>query len=246
MFLTKRLSIQSKLILLLLVTSLTSLLTMAFIGYTSARDALKDRVFSQLTGYREARADMLGDYLKFLRGKALTLSEDRMVVDAVKEFRTAYQGLADKPLPPEQEERLKGYYREEYLPALAKNLDAKLALEAYLPRCGGRALPSVPLHCREPPSLRETVRARRGRGRKPIQSGPPQIPPTLAKLHQDLRLPGPDVGQSGDGEHRVLDRKDGRICYQSADGAVLAKQPGGTRQGGAQEQGQQLRPVLEV
>ncbi|MCI0410132.1 MAG: HAMP domain-containing protein [Acidobacteria bacterium] len=133
MFLTKRLSIQSKLILLLLVTSLASLLTMAFIGYTSARNALQERVFSQLTGYREGRADQLREFLKFMRGQALTLSEDRMVVEAVKEFNAAYGSLADRSLRPEQEEQLKDYYRKEYLPALAKKLDAELALEAYLP-----------------------------------------------------------------------------------------------------------------
>lgn len=58
MFLTKRLSIQSRLILLL-VASFASLLTTSLIGYTAARDALRDRVFEQLTGLREARAETL-------------------------------------------------------------------------------------------------------------------------------------------------------------------------------------------
>lgn len=133
MCLTKNLRIQSKLILLLLIASLASLLSIGLVAYTSAQDALRERVFSQMTGYREARAAMLGDYFKFLRGQALTLSEDRMVVEAVNEFGTAYGKLADQPLRPEQEEQLKDYYRKEYLSPLAKNLDAELALEAYLP-----------------------------------------------------------------------------------------------------------------
>jgi hypothetical protein len=59
MLLTTRLSIQSKLVLLLLLVSIGSMFVIAVIGYTSGREALEQSVYHHMTSVRAARADQL-------------------------------------------------------------------------------------------------------------------------------------------------------------------------------------------
>jgi hypothetical protein len=133
MLLTTRLSIQSKLVLLLLLVSIGSMFVIAVIGYTSGREALEQSVYDHLTSVRAARADQLQTHVKLIRAQAITLSEDRMVVDAMREILQAYRDLAPHTLSAAEEEKLEAYYREEFLPALANHIDSKPALESYLP-----------------------------------------------------------------------------------------------------------------
>jgi class 3 adenylate cyclase len=133
MLLLRHLSLQSKLILLLLVVNILSMLIIAYIGYASGRDGLEKSAADRLAGLREARADQLHTQLKFIRNQVTTLSEDRMVVDAMREFLAAYRKLDAQPIKPEWDKGLADFYRNDYLPALAKKVDTGPVLEAYLP-----------------------------------------------------------------------------------------------------------------
>jgi class 3 adenylate cyclase len=133
MLLTKRLSIQSKLVLLLLLVSIGSMFVISVIGYTSGREALEQSVYHHLTSLRAARADQLQTRVKLIRAQAVTLSEDRMVLDAMREFLKAYRDLARHPLGAPEEQKLERYYRNDFLPRLARHTDGKPALESYLP-----------------------------------------------------------------------------------------------------------------
>src|SRR5262245_61826760 len=119
MLFTKRLSIQSKLILLLLVVSLGSMLLIAVIGYRSGREALRASVTSHLTSLREAKADLIRARLKLIDDQVCALCEDRMIVEAMKDFKAAFDKLP--PLKSGEEEKLKEFYKEEFLPDLKKN-----------------------------------------------------------------------------------------------------------------------------
>jgi class 3 adenylate cyclase len=133
MLLTKRLSIQSKLVILLLLVSIGSMFVISVIGYTSGREALEQSVYHHLTSVRAARADQLQTRVKLIRAQAITLSEDRMVLDAMGEFLKAYRDLDQHTLSAAEEEKLKAYYRDDFLPDLASHIDSKPALESYLP-----------------------------------------------------------------------------------------------------------------
>ena len=93
MFLTRRLSIQSKLVLLLLLVSIGSMLVIAVIGYRSGRAALEQSVYHHMTSVRAARADQLQTRIRLIRAQAVTLSEDRMVIDAMREFLKGGPGV---------------------------------------------------------------------------------------------------------------------------------------------------------
>jgi class 3 adenylate cyclase len=131
--LLKRLSIQSKLVLLLLVVSIGSMFVISVIGYTSGREALEQSVYHHLTSVRASRADQLLTRLKLIRAQAITRSEDRMVIDAMREFLHAYHDLAQRSLSAREEEKLKAFYRKEFLPGLARHVESQPVLESYLP-----------------------------------------------------------------------------------------------------------------
>jgi hypothetical protein len=98
MLLTERLSIQSKLVLRLLLVSIGSMFVISVIGYTSGREALEQSVYHHMTSEPASRADQLQTRIKHIRAQAITLSEDRMVVAAMREFLKSYRDLAQRAL----------------------------------------------------------------------------------------------------------------------------------------------------
>ncbi len=133
MFGFNRLSIQSKMILLLLVVSLTSIGIIASIGYSSAKAALIHSVENQLQGVRVAKTTTLKEMLDALRDQVISLSDSRAAIDGMTAFKQAYRELSSRTLSVTEEEKLKAFYRDNYLPMLAKNLEGKPVIDQYLP-----------------------------------------------------------------------------------------------------------------
>ncbi|MFN4897152.1 MAG: adenylate/guanylate cyclase domain-containing protein [Pseudomonadota bacterium] len=128
-----RLSIQSKMIVLLLSVSLASIGIIASIGYSSARDALVKSVENQLQGVRVAKTTTLKEMLEALRDQVISMSDSRVAIDGMRAFRQSYQELSSRSLTTQQEEQLKDFYLAKYLPELAKHVEGKPILEQYLP-----------------------------------------------------------------------------------------------------------------
>jgi class 3 adenylate cyclase len=128
-------SIQTKLILLVLVVTIVPMLVIANIGYTSGRDGLEESASRQLVGLRDSRADQFKTQVKLLRSQAIIFSEDRMFVDAMREFRAAYRKL-DRPTTRAEMDgrKLDDFYQKEFLPELAKKVEPPPVLAVYLPR----------------------------------------------------------------------------------------------------------------
>ena len=133
MFGLHRLAVQSRLIVLLLLVSLGSILAIGWIGYRSARDAITHAVQQQLQSVRHSKTTALLDMLKGLRDQALSLSDGRMATDGMGAFRRSVAGLADATLEPAQEEALRRWYAETFLPDLEKHLGGTPQVEQYLP-----------------------------------------------------------------------------------------------------------------
>src|SRR3954468_20017031 len=79
-----RISIQSKLLVMLLVTSILSAAVVGFIGYQSGRNSLRASVFDRLTEIRQAQsrqlqtgiADLKNSLVVYSRGQTTTLALD--------------------------------------------------------------------------------------------------------------------------------------------------------------------------
>lgn len=129
-----RLSIKSKLIAMLLVVSSCSILVTAYLGYQTGQANLTDRVFSQLTSVRASKAYQIESYFKTLRHHIQTLSENPSVLLAMQEFDTNFRQLNTAELPPAALPNLTTYYREEFLPRLAKGEQGTPLLEFFEPK----------------------------------------------------------------------------------------------------------------
>ena len=127
------LSIKSKLIVMLLTVSSSSILVTAYLGYQSGKSNLTDRVFNQLTSVRASKAYQIESYFKTIRNHIQTLSNDPSVGTALSEFTNAYRQLEAVPLPNNASAKLTAYYQNEFLPKLAQTEQGSPVLNSFLP-----------------------------------------------------------------------------------------------------------------
>lgn len=85
-----KLSIKSKLQIMLLSASLGSILVVGYLSWSKSRNILTERIFSQLTSVRASKAYQIESYFNLLRNQIETLCENRMVVEAMTEFDTEF------------------------------------------------------------------------------------------------------------------------------------------------------------
>lgn len=130
----KSLSIQSKIVLILLGVSIGSLGIIAYLGYSSGESALAGSIRRQLASVRAVKSNQLTTEFGMLRDQAITLSDAEGTVNAMKAFKAAFDGLNEATVRPEWDTKLAAYYSKEFLPALAKNVDGEPVLDVYLPR----------------------------------------------------------------------------------------------------------------
>ena len=133
MFGINRLSIKSKLQIMLLVASLGSILVVGYLSWSKAREILTERIFDQLTSVRASKAYQVESYFQTLRHHIETLCEDRMVVSAMVEFNQAFAQLNQASIPGDWERDIEGYYTNEFLPRLIKNIIGTPVYETYRP-----------------------------------------------------------------------------------------------------------------
>jgi class 3 adenylate cyclase len=131
--LIRRLSIQSRLVVLLLTVSIGSILAVGSVAYTSATESLTERMVQRLDSLRRARAMRLRDRMELIRNQVITLAETESIVQATNEFRQAFARLHNASPGPDQVEALRAYYKREFLPELKRNVDGEPILESYFP-----------------------------------------------------------------------------------------------------------------
>jgi class 3 adenylate cyclase len=128
-----RLSIQTKMILLLLAVSLSSIAVVAWNSYKSGRAALIRAAEDHLKGVQVAKTTTLKAMLDSLRDQVISMSDSHVTIQGMREFRAAYKSLNAASLTPEQSEKLEGFYENDFLPKLAEQIDGEPVLEQYLP-----------------------------------------------------------------------------------------------------------------
>jgi class 3 adenylate cyclase len=133
MFSLNRLSIQSKMILLLLTVSLLSISSVAWVGYTFGKVALTRAVEDQLRGMRATKTSTLKTMLEALRDEAISMSDSRIVIEGLKDFRMSFRELGSSRLLPEEEAKLENFYKNEFIPALQQNVAGQPVADLYLP-----------------------------------------------------------------------------------------------------------------
>ncbi|MFN6131760.1 MAG: HAMP domain-containing protein [Synechococcaceae cyanobacterium] len=119
--------------LMLISVSAAAMLVIAYLGYHSGEQNLTTRIFEQLTSIRASKVYQMQSYFKSLYAEAEALSEDLMVVDALQEFRRAYQELGAKSIPDSWRQSIDQFYRQSFLPQLPSRDEGSPIADLYEP-----------------------------------------------------------------------------------------------------------------
>lgn len=129
-----RLSVRTKLIVMLLVVSFCSMIASTYICSKAGEEILSEKVFNQLTTLRGTSFVQLDRYFKSLINHVETLSADDMFISAMKEFKSAFDKLATVNVPNAYDDKVEQFYKQEFVPRLQKTMDAVPLLEAFMPK----------------------------------------------------------------------------------------------------------------
>lgn len=131
-------SIQSKLLVMLLLSSIISAAVVGFFGYRSGTEALRDTSFARLTELREQRTTAVREYLASERSAAI-LNSQGISVEAIEAFDSAYDELREETVTDAQRTTLDDYYVNSFVPQLQKNFDGELQSDSFLPTSPARS-----------------------------------------------------------------------------------------------------------
>jgi len=97
--LLQNLRIRTKLLLHQALIAFPGLLLIGFLGYTTGKSALEQQVFKHLTSVRASKASQIETYFRRVRRQVEVFSENRMVVEAMRELGDGFHELAGEPAP---------------------------------------------------------------------------------------------------------------------------------------------------
>ena len=132
----RQINIKAKILTVVVLVGIVSMAIAGLQGYWQGRQALEKTAFDNLTAIRESRARQIEDYFDQIRNQVVTLSENRMIVEAMRELKTTFHD-ADQGLDSDEiavfQEQVEAYYHNEFLTRLEENSGAAHTVEAYLP-----------------------------------------------------------------------------------------------------------------
>jgi len=129
----ERLSIQSKLMGMLLLVAMSSILVVSWIAYSSGKDALTAAALNRLTSVRASKQVQIESFFATTRNQVSNLANDRMIVAATRDFSSGFAGFKHTEIKPEWDQNLADFYRSEFLPSLAKATGQTHAFQDFWP-----------------------------------------------------------------------------------------------------------------
>jgi class 3 adenylate cyclase len=133
MALRVRLTIQSKLLLMLLGVSLISIAVTAWLGYQNGKESLTEKVNDQLNAQRISRTTQVKGFFDQLRSQTLSLAENQMTADALRAFAAGFIQYDSLALKPEQHQDLKLFYDNDFAPSLKGLIEGEPIVENLIP-----------------------------------------------------------------------------------------------------------------
>lgn len=127
------LSIQSKLLVMLLGVSLVSSAIVGAIGYISGRESLRAAAFDRLTAIRELRADEITWYLMEAQRAAALHSGNLSAGQAVVAFSDGWEQLQAQAADPAIVAGVEDYYRDTFVPQYEERTQREQSDTALIP-----------------------------------------------------------------------------------------------------------------
>jgi hypothetical protein len=131
--LLSRVSIQSKLLDMLLFTSILSAAVVGFIGYQSGRSSLRAAVFDGLTEIRGSQARQLEGQFRDLENSLVVWSRGSTTADAIDAFTAGFDQLGSATINPAQQQSIADYYTDNFAKSEERQTGNKVDVATLLP-----------------------------------------------------------------------------------------------------------------
>jgi class 3 adenylate cyclase len=126
-------SIRYKLLGLLLLLGVATFAVTGTIAYIKNQQALKQDVISRLTGLNRTKAFQIQSYYQTVHNHVESLDDDRMFIEAIRDFSHAYLKLNSASIPAKTIMDVHEDYRQNFYPEMQKLHVAHPRIEDYLP-----------------------------------------------------------------------------------------------------------------
>lgn len=131
-------SIQSKLLLMLLATSVLSAAVVGFIGFRSGRQSLEAAALDRLTQIRTAQTRQLQAQFKDLKDTLVIYTHDTTCANAILAFAAGLDELADAKIDPGQDKAIRSYYQNQLGKREEAETGTQVAIDSLLPTANGQ------------------------------------------------------------------------------------------------------------
>jgi len=128
-----RFSIQSKIMVLLLVSSLASLAVICIVEYISGRRALLPAASERMVELREGQKRAMEMLFADLTNSLAVYSSGSTAFEAVQAFTAGFDQLADVAIDPGQQQSLVNFYNDKLIKPIQQATGEKLSTNAVLP-----------------------------------------------------------------------------------------------------------------
>src|SRR6478672_3001291 len=129
-----RVSIQSKLLVMLLITSVLSAAVVGYIGYSSGRHSLQASVFDRLTEIRQSQTRQLQAMFSDLTDSLIVYSRGWTASEAMDAFVGGFNQLGNAPVDPAQQQSIADYYHDVFAKVEDAQTGHTVDINALLPR----------------------------------------------------------------------------------------------------------------
>ena len=86
--------IGTKLLLVTVTITVLVILVSGVLAILDSKSSVREQAVNHLVAVRDMEGQQIEDYLRLIRGQAITMSENRMVVEAKREFRSDFKAIA--------------------------------------------------------------------------------------------------------------------------------------------------------
>lgn len=129
----RNISIQSKLILMMVLCTVLAATVIGGIAYQAGRSSLRTAVFNRLTELRESQLRALHGQVSDLKSSLIVYTHGSVTRDALEAFTAGFNQLANAPINPAQWQSIVDYYNNSFIKETQKYSGTKLDAAALLP-----------------------------------------------------------------------------------------------------------------
>ena len=131
--LLSRFSIQSKLVLMMVLCTIIAATVVGLIAFQAGRISLRTQVFNRLTELRESQSRALESEFKDLKNSLVLYSHGAIADPALQAFNAGFDQLADATINPAQQQSITDYYNNAFMKDIEHYSNVKPDLSAVLP-----------------------------------------------------------------------------------------------------------------